>query len=43
MLYEVITDGIFEVLATNGDTFLGGEDFDTRLIDYLSEQFKKDT
>ena len=33
----------FEVLATNGDTFLGGEDFDLRLIDYLSEEFKKDT
>lgn len=32
----------FEVLATNGDTFLGGEDFDLRLIDYLAEEFKKD-
>src|SRR5690554_4671785 len=32
----------FEVLATNGDTFLGGEDFDIRLIDYLAEEFKKD-
>jgi molecular chaperone DnaK len=32
----------FEVLATNGDTFLGGEDFDLRLIDYLSDEFKKD-
>ncbi len=32
----------FEVHATNGDTFLGGEDFDKRLIDYLSEEFKKD-
>jgi molecular chaperone DnaK len=32
----------FEVLATNGDTFLGGEDFDTRLIDYLASEFKKD-
>ena len=32
----------FEVLATNGDTFLGGEDFDKRLIDYLVEEFKKD-
>ena len=32
----------FEVLATNGDTFLGGEDFDMRLIDYLSDEFKKD-
>jgi len=33
----------FEVLATNGDTFLGGEDFDMTLIDYLAEEFKKDT
>ena len=33
----------FEVLATNGDTFLGGEDFDLRLIEYLAEEFKKDT
>ncbi len=33
----------FEVLATNGDTFLGGEDFDTRLIEYLTEEFKKDS
>lgn len=33
----------FEVLATNGDTFLGGEDFDMALIDYLAEQFKKDS
>ncbi|OOZ41749.1 molecular chaperone DnaK [Solemya pervernicosa gill symbiont] len=33
----------FEVLSTNGDTFLGGEDFDMRLIDYLSDEFKKDT
>jgi molecular chaperone DnaK len=33
----------FEVLATNGDTFLGGEDFDTRLIDYLADEFKKDS
>ena len=33
----------FEVLATNGDTFLGGEDFDLRLIDYLADEFKKDT
>ncbi len=32
----------FEVLATNGDTFLGGEDFDRRLIDYLADEFKKD-
>ncbi len=33
----------FEVLATNGDTFLGGEDFDLRLIDYLASEFKKDS
>jgi molecular chaperone DnaK len=39
---EVDGEHQFEVLATNGDTFLGGEDFDTRLIDYLSDQFKKD-
>ena len=32
----------FEVLSTNGDTFLGGEDFDMRIIDYLVEAFKKD-
>lgn len=39
------TDGehTFEVLSTNGDTFLGGEDFDLRLIEYLAEQFKKDS
>jgi molecular chaperone DnaK len=40
---EIDGEHQFEVLATNGDTFLGGEDFDTRLIDYLSEQFQKDT
>ena len=33
----------FEVLATNGDTFLGGEDFDLKIIEYLADQFKKDT
>ena len=32
----------FEVLSTNGDTFLGGEDFDNRLIDYLADEFKKE-
>ena len=39
------TDGehTFEVLSTNGDTFLGGEDFDLRLIDYLADEFKKDS
>jgi molecular chaperone DnaK len=40
---EVDGEHQFEVLATNGDTFLGGEDFDLRLIDYLSGEFKKDT
>ena len=40
---EVEGEHQFEVLSTNGDTFLGGEDFDTRLIDYLAEEFKKDT
>ncbi len=39
---EVDGEHQFEVLATNGDTFLGGEDFDTRLIDYLCDEFKKD-
>jgi molecular chaperone DnaK len=33
----------FEVLSTNGDTFLGGEDFDKRIIDYLIEQFQKES
>ena len=37
-----IGDGVFEVLATNGDTFLGGEDFDLRVVDYLADEFKKD-
>ena len=40
---EVDGEHQFEVLATNGDTFLGGEDFDKRVIDYLSEEFQKDT
>jgi molecular chaperone DnaK len=39
---EVDKEHQFEVLSTNGDTFLGGEDFDKRIIDYLSEEFKKD-
>jgi molecular chaperone DnaK len=38
-----IGDGVFEVKSTNGDTFLGGEDFDKRIIDYLAEEFKKDS
>ena len=37
-----IGDGLFHVKATNGDTFLGGEDFDARIIDYLAAEFKKD-
>ncbi|MDH3914001.1 MAG: molecular chaperone DnaK [Rhodospirillales bacterium] len=37
-----IGDGVFEVKSTNGDTFLGGEDFDKRIIDYLAEEFKKE-
>jgi molecular chaperone DnaK len=37
-----IGDGVFEVKSTNGDTFLGGEDFDVRLVEYLTAEFKKD-
>ncbi len=37
-----IGEGVFEVKSTNGDTFLGGEDFDKRVIDYLAEEFKKE-
>ena len=37
-----IGDGVFEVKSTNGDTFLGGEDFDMRLVSYLADEFKKD-
>ncbi|TMA43027.1 MAG: molecular chaperone DnaK, partial [Deltaproteobacteria bacterium] len=37
-----IGEGVFEVKATNGDTFLGGEDFDQRLMDYLADEFRKD-
>ena len=37
-----IGDGVFEVKSTNGDTFLGGEDFDMRVIDYLADEFKKE-
>lgn len=37
-----IGDGVFEVKATNGDTFLGGEDFDRRIIDFLADEFKKE-
>jgi len=38
-----IGDGVFEVKSTNGDTFLGGEDFDMRVVDYLADEFKKET
>jgi molecular chaperone DnaK len=38
-----IGDGVFEVKATNGDTFLGGEDFDKRIIDYLADEFRKES
>ena len=37
-----IGDGVFEVKSTNGDTFLGGEDFDLRIIDFLADEFKRD-
>ena len=37
-----IGDGVFEVKSTNGDTFLGGEDFDDTIVDYLINEFKKD-
>ncbi|HEY8517360.1 MAG TPA: molecular chaperone DnaK [Candidatus Binatia bacterium] len=37
-----VGDGVFEVKSTNGDNFLGGEDFDQRIIDYLADEFKKD-
>jgi len=40
---EIDGEHQFEVLATNGDTFLGGEDFDSRVIEYLAEEFKKDS
>ncbi len=38
-----IGDGVFEVKATNGDTFLGGEDFDNRIVEFLADEFKKET
>ena len=37
-----IQKGVFEVKSTNGDTFLGGEDFDNKLVDFLSQEFRKD-
>lgn len=42
-ILEITADGVFEVKATNGDTFLGGEDFDWRIINFLAEEFKKET
>ncbi len=42
-ILEITSDGVFEVKSTNGDTFLGGEDFDYRIINYLAEEFKKET
>src|SRR6201982_1840589 len=38
-----VGDGVFEVKSTNGDTFLGGEDFDKRIIDYLADEFRKES
>lgn len=42
-ILEISDGGVFEVKATNGDTFLGGEDFDMRVLDYLIEEFKKES
>src|SRR6516225_4120576 len=42
-ILDVTTDGLFQVKATNGDTHLSGDDFDQVLIDYIADQFKKDT
>lgn len=41
-ILEITSDGVFEVKATNGDTFLGGEDFDYRIMNYLADEFKKE-
>jgi molecular chaperone DnaK len=41
-ILEISSDGVFEVKATNGDTFLGGEDFDYEIINYLADEFKKE-
>ena len=41
-IMEITTDGVFEVKATNGDTFLGGEDFDYRIINHIADEFKRD-
>ena len=40
---QEIGDGVFEVKSTNGDTFLGGEDFDQRIVNYLADEFKKES
>jgi molecular chaperone DnaK len=42
-ILEITSDGVFEVKSTNGDTFLGGEDFDYRIINWISEEFKKES
>jgi molecular chaperone DnaK len=42
-ILEITSDGVFEVKATNGDTFLGGEDFDEILINFFADEFKKET
>ncbi|MBL7664255.1 MAG: molecular chaperone DnaK [Bacteriovoracaceae bacterium] len=42
-ILEITSDGVFEVKSTNGDTFLGGEDFDYRIINFLTEEFKKES
>ena len=41
-ILEITSDGVFEVKATNGDTFLGGEDFDYRIINHIADEFKKE-
>lgn len=41
-ILEITSDGVFEVKATNGDTFLGGEDFDEAIINFLADEFKKE-
>ncbi|HLW57668.1 MAG TPA: molecular chaperone DnaK [Bacteriovoracaceae bacterium] len=42
-ILEITSDGVFEVKSTHGDTFLGGEDFDYRIINWIADEFKKDT
>jgi molecular chaperone DnaK len=42
-ILEITADGVFEVKSTNGDTFLGGEDFDYRIINWMADEFKKET